>query len=140
MTRRSKYIFGGIGVIFILAMIGVLRMFINPIPQEHQKLIESHGWSIEGTKENRVSVHLPIPSEVAASYRNLGIDLGGENEVEIFRSKYRLREVCSKEKMDAVVYFNDVKIWGTYLLMTEHDPGYTKMENIKDFRKNHRCQ
>ncbi|MNP45192.1 hypothetical protein D3C76_1390930 [compost metagenome] len=84
-----------------------------------------------------MSVHLPIPSEVEASYRDLDIDLGGE--AEIFRSKYKLREACLKEKMDAVVYFNDAKILGAYLLLTEHDPGYARLENIDDFRKNHKC-
>ncbi|MFD1175028.1 hypothetical protein ACFQ3W_01725 [Paenibacillus puldeungensis] len=141
MTRRSKYIFGGIGVILMLAIIVVLKLFINPIPQEHRKLIESHGWSIEGIKENRVSVHLPIPSEVEASYRNLGINLEvAKNGTEIFRSRYKLREACSKEKIDAVVYFNDVKILGSYFLLTERDPGYARMENIDDFRRNHGCQ
>ncbi|ANC76432.1 hypothetical protein ABE65_006305 [Fictibacillus phosphorivorans] len=124
------FIFSYVLIFTILNIIAVTRT-----PEKHTEWLEKNGWEIDTYFPLKQAFASPIYSESLDTYRLADVHTKGFKKGNVDQYTYRLKGDCGNHYLEAVLLTHYEEIIGSYIRLSESNPGVIKMMNQPVFMK-----
>ncbi|MFG6494576.1 hypothetical protein P8610_04410 [Fictibacillus sp. UD] len=137
---KKKLFYGcGLFVLSFLATFLILHSYVKiTTPNEHEEWIQKKGWNIAFYIPKKEKFTVPEYPEALRTYSLANVHFNGYKDKKITQYRYRLKESCNKEYLEAVILTVEEKMLGSYIDVSDSKPGVTEMVD-KDMYMNEVC-
>lgn len=119
------------GCFFVLSYITVSLIihsyFIFTTPIEHKNWIEEKGWHIAYFLPKKEEFIVPKNPESLQIYTIADVHFNGYKHKKITQYRYRLKETCNHEYLEAVILSSEGKMFESYMHVSNSTPGVIEM-------------
>lgn len=96
-------------------------------PNEHEEWIQKKGWNTAFYIPKKEKFTVPEYTEALQTYSLASVHFNGYKDKKITQYRYRLKESCNNEYIEAVILSAEGKMFESYIDVSESKPGITEM-------------
>ncbi len=128
--KKKLYYGCGLFVLCFLALFLILNSYVKmTTPNQHEEWIKEKGWQIATYFPKKEKFTVPEYPEALRTYNLANVHFDDYKDKKITQYRYRLRESCNQEYLEAVILTADGKMFASYINVSDSKPGVTEMLN-----------